>query len=980
MGRRPAKKLGAVPPAAKKQLYQRNVQIADINRQPSTVQKRGEPVTQISRKPAKKTEKPEFDVSDCGGSFWDNFLATLHRTVQQKKRDWVSTLLELLIPIIFIVGTIVIWAAFGTANNPAGSKFVTSPITNGIPAYTTAYYDQMVCNNASNNRKYTLRSCETATYTADCSGDESSLPDGVRGICVDDVYNATQVVGMYVNSAAGNPAIVPPLDSILVYQWLARKAQASLGVDVAALSLSSSGIVSKTRYDSIMCSGKIFFTPDNAVTKGLINYINSTSENFQYVNGGAVGSIEEATELAKNTDTMAIIEVKAFDKSNFNVDIHMNASALPNSASVVDPSYPGGYQYDRGEMYVVSGFSTLQKLVYEYYFESQQGLTSAQSVFEIYLVSTPWVAYISKQLLEYAAILISFIIVLAFLYPVSQLAKKIVLEKELRIREAMLIMGLSNTALYLVWFVVYALQNFFLCIVLTILLKVTYITKSNPFLLFMTLFVFALTTIPLAGLIASFFSKARLASLLAPLIFFVISVPTFAFTSASSDVILGVSIFSPTAFASAMNAILTRESAEGFHDSDFHYNRLEPIPYYLWIFMACDFVVYYLLMLYFDAVLPKDWGTRKHPLFFIIEPFKKCQNGDKGYAPNYGEDGRAEDGVFEEYDEEGLAVNIVGLRKEYKRSGKKFCALNNFYWGLKPNEISILLGHNGAGKSTCLNLITGMTTPDEGDCFIFGYSIIEQMGDIRKRIGYCPQHNILWPELTCREHLEYFGRIKGLRGGELEDAVTIVMDEVDLIEKMDQQSKSLSGGQMRKLSVAIAFVGRSPLVFLDEPTAGMDVGARRHTWELLRRMSDNHTIMLTTHYMDEADLLGDQIGILSRGRLQCSGSSVFLKSRLGAGYSMTVSLEPGASAEDVDRLVLSYVPGAEAANFNGVEIMYKLPSERVALVSETAQRPRGDRRGGRRAGVLPVGHHAGGNFPSNCHERPQGGRDGEGGV
>ncbi|RNF00259.1 ABC1 transporter, partial [Trypanosoma conorhini] len=191
---------------------------------------------------------------------------------------------------------------------------------------------------------------------------------------------------------------------------------------------------------------------------------------------------------------------------------------------------------------------------------------------------------------------------------------------------------------------------------------------------------------------------------------------------------------------------------------------------------------------------------------------------------------------------------------------------------------------------------------------------------------FCPQHNILWPELTCREHLEFFAQIKGLKGAELEEAVQRMLNETDLQEKVDFPASRLSGGQKRKLSVAVAFVGRSRLVFLDEPTAGMDVGARRYTWELLKRMSSSHTVLLTTHYMDEADLLGHRIGILSNGSLQCSGSSLFLKSRLGLGYSLTLAVHPDGDLELIDELVEEAIEGAELLSRSGCQLSYRLPA------------------------------------------------------
>ncbi|KAK7198983.1 ATP-binding cassette subfamily A, member 1 [Novymonas esmeraldas] len=937
MGRRQAQR-SVFMDDSRRQIYQRNVQIADNTRLHSVASTRGpmtghaaggaaaQPLAR-SRRDADEDEHLDIEPNEKGGTFNDQFLATIERTIQQKQRAWLGTLLELLIPLLFVIGSIILWAAFGDDKYAQKQELNYSTVSS---VTLPDFYTFVTCNNVSMGTFPGLSPCDTAGYPYDCSGDESSLP--LKGMCFNKTTGGAGLIGLYMNAILGNAVRVPPLDTIIMMQWIARKSLISNSDSASSLTLAAAGLIDSTRYNAIMNSGLLYFAPAASVPASLIKYMNDTTQYFRYIYGGTFDTVADAENHVKTTPGFhwGIVEVNAFNSTNFDVVLHMNSTALPSLTKVVDIQYPGGFHFDRGEMYTASGFNSLQEIIYQCYLQ-EIGYTAGSSI-HAYSTALGYQAYTDKMLLNTAAPLVAFILVLAFLYPVAQLTKKIVLEKELRIREAMLIMGLSNTSLYLSWFVTYALQYLVECIVIVILLKVTFVPSSDAFVLFLTFYLFALSTIPLSGLIAAFFSKARLASMLAPLIFFALSVPTFAFTSASANVIIGVSVLSPTAFASALTNILTLEVGTGFGSQDFRNPALSPQSYILYALLAADFVAYYIFMLYFDAVLPKDWGTTKHPLFFIIDPVKAlccCCCEKKNSLTGDNEDGRAEDGVFEDADDSDATVQIVGLRREYKRGGKTFAAVNNLYWSMNEKEISVLLGHNGAGKTTTMNMMTGMTTPDEGDCYINGYSVRTQLDRVRQQIGFCPQHNILWPELTCREHLEYYGKIKGLFGPVLEDAVRLILKEVDLLNKIEYPSSALSGGQKRKLSVAIAFVGRSPLIFLDEPTAGMDVGARRYTWELLRRMSEAHTIMLTTHYMDEADLLGQKIGIMSRGRMQCSGSSMFLKSRLGVGYNMSISIDPDAEAEDIDQLVVSFVPSAVASSFNGCEIVYKLPMRDV---------------------------------------------------
>lgn len=132
-------------------------------------------------------------------------------------------------------------------------------------------------------------------------------------------------------------------------------------------------------------------------------------------------------------------------------------------------------------------------------------------------------------------------------------------------------------------------------------------------------------------------------------------------------------------------------------------------------------------------------------------------------------------------------------------------------------------------------------------------------------MGVCPQHDILFDDLTVREHLEMYANFKGMNSKDIQNAVDKVIEDVDLAVKQHDYAKNLSGGQKRRLSVAIAFIGGSKLIYLDEPTSGMDTSARRSIWEMLKKYKNNKIVVLTTHFMDEADFLGDRIAIMGEG-------------------------------------------------------------------------------------------------------------------
>ena len=199
------------------------------------------------------------------------------------------------------------------------------------------------------------------------------------------------------------------------------------------------------------------------------------------------------------------------------------------------------------------------------------------------------------------------------------------------------------------------------------------------------------------------------------------------------------------------------------------------------------------------------------------------------------------------------------------------------------------MGHNGAGKTTTINMLTGLLAPDyfsDGDASIYGYSIHEDMEMVRRTMGVCPQHDVLFEQLTVKEHILLFSQLKGNAHQDAEDEVMGLAKQFHLETRLDHTGSALSVGQKRKLSVAIALCGGSKFIVLDEPTAGMDPLARRELWDLLSSLRHGRTMLLTTHYMDEADVLGDRVAIMSLGELQCVGSTHFLKITFGAGYRL----------------------------------------------------------------------------------------------
>ncbi|KAI8606813.1 P-loop containing nucleoside triphosphate hydrolase protein, partial [Chytriomyces sp. MP71] len=188
-----------------------------------------------------------------------------------------------------------------------------------------------------------------------------------------------------------------------------------------------------------------------------------------------------------------------------------------------------------------------------------------------------------------------------------------------------------------------------------------------------------------------------------------------------------------------------------------------------------------------------------------------------------------------------------------------------------------LLGPNGAGKTTLINILTGLYESSAGEARLAGFDVKTETASVYNQIGVCPQFDILWEDLTIEEHLYFYARLKGVGRGNEAEAVERSLEQVSLTSLRKRLSKNLSGGEKRRLSIAIALVGDPAVVFLDEPTTGLDPEVRRLIWNIIQGARENKTIILTTHSMEEAEALCQRIGIMAKGSLRCVAQPLRLK-------------------------------------------------------------------------------------------------------
>ncbi|XP_055285241.1 phospholipid-transporting ATPase ABCA7 isoform X4 [Moschus berezovskii] len=541
--------------------------------------------------------------------------------------------------------------------------------------------------------------------------------------------------------------------------------------------------------------------------------------------------------------------------------------------------------------YVWGGFVYLQDLLER---AAVRVLTGTTPHAGLYLQQMPYPCYVDDAFLRVLSRSLPLFLTLAWIYSVALTVKAVVREKETRLRYTMRAMGLSASALWLGWFLS-CLGPFLLSTALLVLvLKLGDILPySHPGVLFLFLAAFAVATVVQSFLLSAFFSRANLAAACGGLAYFLLYLPYVLCVAWRDHLPMGgrvaASLLSPVAFGFGCESLaLLEEQGEG---AQWHNMSTGPTADVFSLaqvsgLLLLDAALYGFATWYLEAVFPGEYGIPEPWNFPFRRSYWFGSQTPKGPAPVLA----AQDPkVLVEEAPPGLipGVSIRGLEKRFSGNPQPaLCGLSlDFYQG----HITAFLGHNGAGKTTTMSILSGLFPPTAGSASVLGHDVRTSMAAIRPCLGVCPQYNVLFDLLTVDEHIWFYGRLKGLSAAAVGPEQDRLLQDVGLIPKRHAQTHHLSGGMQRKLSVAIAFVGGSQVVILDEPTAGVDPTSRRGIWELLLKYREGRTLILSTHHLDEAELLGDRVAVVAGGRLCCCGSPLFLRRHLGSGYYLTLA-------------------------------------------------------------------------------------------
>ncbi|NWZ46716.1 ABCAA protein, partial [Haliaeetus albicilla] len=676
----------------------------------------------------------------------------------------------------------------------------------------------------------------------------------------------------------------------------------------------------------------IAFTPITVTTRQIMNKValNSVLIGIKLEALDNERALEEAW-ISNNE----IIGVVFKDNFSYHLRFPTGKVAIPNdNFGYIDNCYNFSSRYCDSPRYWYRGFLSLQSSIDAAIIEMVANHSVWEEMKSIAGVRMKSRSVISSITLEYSYFMIT--IVMCFSPFMYFLSMNVVREKK-KLKVLMKTMGLQDIAFWLSWSLLYVVYVMVLSCLLTALVVWDAFYLSSFPAVFLLFFLYGLACIHLVFMLCSLLRTSKLAGSMGFLITFFFGCLSLALLIENLPEPLKwfLGLFCPFAFNAGIAKVFHLEK----YGIGFCFSNLMEESYFLfltYIILVFDSVLYMLLAIYFDKVLPGKYGI-PHPPFFCLKPsyWVRSRRGSTREMPRtaaspkelLGDDIEPVPPEFMGKD----AIRLNNIKKAYKKKDKKTEALRGLSLNIYEGQITALLGHSGAGKTTLLNVLSGLTLPSKGSATIYNYKLSE-IGDreeIREMIGICPQTNIQFDVLTVKENLKTFAEIKGIKSKEVEREVQNILELLDISNIQDTQAEKLSGGQKRKLSIGIAMLGNPQVLFLDEPTAGLDPLSRHHVWSLLKEHRAGRVILFSTQFMDEADILADRKAFISHGRLKCVGSSLFLKKKWGIGYHLRIHVSESCDLENVTSLVKQYIPNVIFSGHSQYELRYKLPLENV---------------------------------------------------
>eukprot|EP01029_Cantina_marsupialis_P013220 TRINITY_DN2925_c0_g3_i1.p1 TRINITY_DN2925_c0_g3~~TRINITY_DN2925_c0_g3_i1.p1 ORF type:complete len:1768 (+),score=518.71 TRINITY_DN2925_c0_g3_i1:83-5386(+) len=656
---------------------------------------------------------------------------------------------------------------------------------------------------------------------------------------------------------------------------------------------------------------------------------------------------EDYVENNKLTGAAVVFDSVSLDEYKYRLRFN---STFTYERGIPNTNLPSNKRdFARGEseftqLYRLSGFLTMQSEIDQFIAEEVKSeVSSSTDLTNFSLDATnlfPIRPYEDDGFWVNLSGFIGLFTILSVIKPMGGIIKDLVGEKESKMRETLFIMNARRGSYRWSWLLLYFIQMVFTALFMSVFSKYGNLAgNSDISVTFVVYLAFLLSCTSFMYFISVFFGRTKTASLVAIVLFLATYFPAAQFNTTDYDTSLklATSLAPPSAITYTFTSIANLEGGDigsrwdNLDDNGSGFSVLNGL-----VMMTFDMFMYLILGIYFENILSPTGGVAKK-WYFCLTPSFFCGKKSHFSSPSLQDyDTFAEKksnfqevpDILKSQDREGKSVRITDLRREFHTNVGTKVAVKRLNLSFYKSQITALLGHNGAGKTTTISMLTGLIGATSGNAYIGDMKLSEDMDDIRKAIGVCPQHNILYPNLSVKEHLELFANLKGVDTNKIESIIRNMIADVGLVEKTNEAASSLSGGMKRKLHLAIALIGDSKYIFLDEPTSGMDPYSRRFTWDVIRKHRKGRVIVLTTHFMDEAEILADRIAIMNEGELKCVGSALFLKQIYGVGYTFTIAKRDGmVGSANATKFVRQYIPSASVISDVGAELSFRLPLE-----------------------------------------------------
>ena len=701
--------------------------------------------------------------------------------------------------------------------------------------------------------------------------------------------------------------------------------------------------------DSLAFEKDIFFTlkyPDS-----FLNF-SSEKEMNEYISSKKYGEDENCPLVCFGIYMKEDKENHIYDYSlhyfeNNGID---GANDVPKSLYLID-QFQSGPDMTSYEKYQLSGYPYMMKIISDYILSQETiGTEYSDTKINFGIVPMKYKNYRKDLFGTVVGFIGPFFIIIAYMGHLCIYVYRMVLEKETKAKEGMNIMGLTEGIYFLSYFLQYFVISLFDSLINAYIFR--FLFTRIPYLVFFFVFLlFSLNVFALSFFFQSFINKAKESLILSMLLYFVMFFLSMLVLSddANPNLKIGLSIFPPITIYLGIILLGKFESHfRKFYLKDILYTFTNYSVLTMFLMLIGDLLLYFFLGYYLQNVLPHDFGVRKPWYFIFTKIFWGCKKDKSKYNSkniNYQidnsnniknndndeliigntpqEDNFQSEDIYKEMTNPKDSLKIRDLVKRFD-DGK--VAVNHVNLNFYKNEIFALLGHNGAGKTTLISMLTGLYEATEGEAVYDNMNILlpENIDEFREKIGICPQHDVLFNDLNIREHLGMFAIFKGVSSSNVENEVNKSIKDFQLEDVQYTIAKNLSAGQRRKLSIAISLIGGSEIIFLDEPSSGMDITSRRNLWEILKRQTDDKIIILTTHYMEEASVLGKRIGIINLGQMKCIGTPLFLIEKFGKYMNITLNKEEGADNQEISNYINNCVKDAQFESLSE-EILVRIP-------------------------------------------------------